>query len=528
MKTYIYTVRGMVGKADEDKVAEIVKSLLDVAECAVSATSSTVTLTVDDKIYSQDKIEELLAPELEKNGYELISPPNINNYAYVGDKKRKPAKKVSLSSMIAAIAVTAVFCILFTYVVAFNALSPGYSGVSDGEYPEYLDELNILDDVFKNFYYYDIDDEEIGEQLLKAYVYATKDKYAEYYNAEEYAQLMQEDAGNMVGIGVSIVNSTIEINGCSYKVLQIISVYEGTPAYENGVMVGDCIMFTGSGDDKESVDSLGYTMALDKLSGEVGSYAEFTVYRPDSSQASGYKEVDFSIQRAEFVTQSVSYEVCTTDNKVGIVKISQFDLTTPVQFSEAVDSLIENGCEYFIFDVRNNPGGDLKSIEAVLSYFLEEGDLIVSTEDKGGVTAKDYVKAVRYTGNYEGCSVAESDIGKYRGLKLAVLTNGNTASAAELFTATIRDYNLGPIVGTKTYGKGCMQYIIPLERYGLEGALRVTTAMYFSASHTVYHDIGITPDYTEELSDEAKDYNLYLLPHDKDNQLQRAIGEIKK
>ena len=109
-----------------------------------------------------------------------------------------------------------------------------------------------------------------------------------------------------------------------------------------------------------------------------------------------------------------------------------------------------------------------------------------------------------------------------------VLTNGNTASAAELFTATFRDYGMAPIVGETTYGKGCMQNIIDLKKYGLEGALRVTTAMYFSASHKVYHNIGIVPDHEVKLSEEAQEYNFFLLPENLDDQLQKGIELLLK
>ena len=101
-------------------------------------------------------------------------------------------------------------------------------------------------------------------------------------------------------------------------------------------------------------------------------------------------------------------------------------------------------------------------------------------------------------------------------------------SAAELFTATFRDYGLAEIVGATTYGKGCMQTIVPLDRYGLEGGLRVTSAMYFSKSHTVYHGTGIVPDHAVELSEEALEYNFFLLPEHLDDQLLKAIEVLTK
>ena len=180
--------------------------------------------------------------------------------------------------------------------------------------------------------------------------------------------------------------------------------------------------------------------------------------------------------------------------------------------------------------MRNNGGGALYSIEAVLSYFLNAGDLIISTEYNDGTKYEDYVKTVNYGSQYEGFNVAQNESGMYKDLKgkCVVLTNEYTASAAELFTATMRDYNFAEIVGDTTYGKGCMQNTIDLGRYGMEGALKVTTAMYFSKSHTVYHDKGIVPDHEIALSEEALEYNFFLLPEEKDNQLLKAIEVLIK
>ena len=162
----------------------------------------------------------------------------------------------------------------------------------------------------------------------------------------------------------------------------------------------------------------------------------------------------------------------------------------------------------------------------MLSYFLNKGDVIVSTEyADSSLNDVDVVRAVNYGSSYAGYNVSKSDIGKYKDLigKCVVLTNKSTASAAELFTATFRDYEIAPIVGQTTYGKGCMQNIIDLSHFGMKGALRVTTAMYFSKSHTVYHGTGIAPDYEVALSEEALEYNFFLIPEEKDDQLQKAI-----
>ena len=181
----------------------------------------------------------------------------------------------------------------------------------------------------------------------------------------------------------------------------------------------------------------------------------------------------------------------------------------------------EKKCKSFVFDLRNNPGGTLQSIEAILSYFLDEGDVLIRIKDKAGNEEISKVKPIKYSGSYEGCSVSESDIGKYKGLNAIVLCNGGTASAAELFTATFRDYDLGEIVGEKTYGKGSMQTINPLIQYGYSGALKLTTAMYYSGKDTKGYDgVGITPDYVVPLTGEG---SIYIREEADDAQLKKAI-----
>ena len=271
-----------------------------------------------------------------------------------------------------------------------------------------------------------------------------------------------------------------------------------------------------------SVTEIGYEAARELMAGEEGSFVEFRYYRADDSGE--YKAHEIKMERRKVTTISVKGEICATDAKVGIIRISNFDYTTPVQFCEAVDSLTKQGCTDFVIDLRGNPGGYVESVAAVLSYFLDEGDLIMTAEDRDGGVAEKQTASVREN---EYFSVKKSDIGKYKGMKMSVLVGGDTASAAELFTATVKDYSLGTVVGVKTYGKGCMQKTYLLKEYGLEGALKLTTHMYYSKSHTSYHGEGIVPDITIELSDKAQSYAGAPIPHDEDNQLQRAIRNMK-
>lgn len=534
MNKKIYTVKGIVDKDSGEKALGVLHRVIPTVEYSdFSEEKSTLTFFVDLEPKEISYAERQLKQALAEEGFELITPANVEKYAYVGEKKKKTAT-IPVPLAISLIAAVSAFCILVTFILSggfyakTDTFQPNIQHADTSELPSYTADLVKLDEVFRAYSYEGVDEEVLAEAMLKAYITATGDPYAEYMTAEEFEAYNSESAGEFVGVGISIVNSNVTINGYTYKAMQIISVFDGSPALENDVRVGDYIVYAGIDEDRVLVDIIGYTEALAMLLGQEGTNAEFTVFRPDKTEDIGFKEIKFSIERKKVITESVKYRVSETDSRVGIVNITNFDQTTAVQFTEAVDTLLDMGCEYFVFDVRNNPGGALASIEAVLSYFLDRGDLIIGIEYSDGTTEEGYVSVKNYGSEYEGYNVSRSDIGKYKGLKSVVITNENTASAAELFTATFRDYGLAEIVGKKTFGKGCMQSIIPLERYGLEGGLRVTTAMYFSKSYKVYHNIGIEPDHNVELSEEALEYNFYLLPEGKDAQLQKAIEILLK
>lgn len=548
MKKLFYTVKGLTNdEAGASAIKALSAAVPEAENCEYSVEESKLSFSLKGGKLKTEDLEQRLSGALAVVGLELIVPEGVNTYSYVGDRPRrmKTIPVAVATSLIAAFVAltmlcTFVACDVFGVGSGSNGSNPLQGGAAqngnttitiDGDdLPDYIDELVKLDAIFNANSYDGVDSEQMKVDILKAYIAATGDKYAEYMTEEEYESYNSSSRGDFVGVGISIVNTTIDVNGFTYKVLNVTSVYKNSPALENGVQTGDCIVYVGTGDDRVLVSEIGYDAALDKLLGEEGTEAKFTVLRPDDSEISGYKEIEFSIKRRKLTTESVTYRVSESDSRVGIVHISGFDLPTATQFKAAVNSLLESGCEYFVFDMRNNGGGALYSIEAVLSYFLNAGDLIISTEYNDGTKYEDYVKTVNYGSQYEGFNVAQNEIGMYKDLKgkCVVLTNEYTASAAELFTATMRDYNFAEIVGDTTYGKGCMQNTIDLGRYGMEGALKVTTAMYFSKSHTVYHDKGIVPDHEIALSEEALEYNFFLLPEEKDNQLLKAIEVLIK
>ncbi|MBR3963795.1 MAG: PDZ domain-containing protein [Clostridia bacterium] len=429
-------------------------------------------------------------------------------------------KKIPFSVFVLGLVVAMLFAFMSGFAVADNAAqgnAVNQNAPADTSQSVSTDKLKQLAQILNSYSYYKIDEETLCQALIGGFTEVVGDDYARYYNAEDYKALMNSSSGSTQGIGITVINNQ-ELN-C----IEIILVSSTSPAAKAGLQIGDLITHVGTGESKESVADLGYDKALEKLAGAAGTYAQFTVKRGDEM-------LDFNVERVAFTADSVLYHVCKTDASVGIIKIMEFNLPTPKQFCTAMDALIAAGCTRFVFDVRSNPGGDLRSIGAVLSYMLQKDDVFIRTADREGEYADEKVTVIsNLTGAYEGCNVSESDIGKYRNYvlgKSAVITNGHTASAAELFTSALMDYDIATVVGTKTYGKGSMQSIFSLAYYGFEGGIKLTTKKYFPPISEGYDGIGIFPDVQIELDDAIKNKNLYTLSDEEDNQLQAAIAAI--
>ena len=454
-------------------------------------------------------------------------------------KTERRSIRLSLKSFILSSVALVLVAVMVTYAVCSGAfqkkLSEIYLAGQDttdptdptDEQQKLYTEKDAIDFLLDRYFYGEIDRDAITDESLKAYIAATGDIYAAYYTEEELKSLAEDAAGRMQGIGINIINSTVLYGGVEYLVLKIINVIKNSPALAAGLRVGDMIFAVGAKSDGTLVENLGYNEALNQLKGPSGTKAQLVVLRKNGEQ---YEEKEFSIERKEVITSSVYSRVSTLDSRVGIVKITEFSANTPVQFEEAIEELKNSGCNKFVMDLRYNPGGALDSVRAILSYFLSEGDVYIRTQDKSGIMVPDIIAPVRADElhkDYANCEVKAEDIGKYKNLNMTVLCNEYTASAAELFTATFKDYGLGEIIGTTTYGKGKMQTTYSLAPFGLKGAVKFTTSMYYSAKSPGYDGIGIEPDHKVELSSEAREYNIYDLPDALDDQLLEAIKYFK-
>ena len=231
-----------------------------------------------------------------------------------------------------------------------------------------LAEVNSL---FRSYYIEEIDDDYLIDCVVDGYVNGTKDAYGAYYNTAEFDEFMNDMGGEVVGIGVNVIYNT------DYQCIEVLNVIPDSPALEAGILPGDLIWSVG--DEKELVSELGYYPAIAKLRGEAGTEAIFTVRRGEKYA----EEVAFRIVRAKVTEVTVMSHVYGPDPDVGVVRITSFDATTPVQFVQAVEELQTAGCSKLIVDLRYNPGGELNSIVTTLDYILPEGP-IVRIIDKDG------------------------------------------------------------------------------------------------------------------------------------------------
>ena len=367
----------------------------------------------------------------------------------------------------------------------------------EGEESDFMSRLTgrigEVDSLFRAYYIDEIDDDFLIDCVLDGYITGTKDAYGAYYNAEEFSAFMDDMGGEVVGIGVNVIYNT------EYQCIEVLNVIPDSPALEAGVLPGDLIWTVG--EEREPVPELGYYPAIAKLRGTAGTVAIFSVLRGENYS----EEVSFSIVRDRVTEVTVMSHVYGPDGSVGVVRITGFDASTPVQFVQAVEALRDEGCDKLVVDLRYNPGGELTSIVTTLDYILPEGPIVRIMDADGNEVNAYYSEAT------------ELD------MPMAVLVNGSTASAAELFTSAVRDYHKAIIVGTTTYGKGCMQTTIPLES---GGAVSITYRMYNPPFSENYHGVGIIPDVEVELAEELADKNTYKITDEEDNQLAAAVSAL--
>lgn len=379
-----------------------------------------------------------------------------------------------------------IMCCMATFLITSNALKSSYQQELNAlnEKASFYDKLNDVYQRVKNGFIKGTDESDMGDAYLGAYIASLDDPYSAYLTKEQMAEYLSSNEGNMVGIGINAVLDD-ETGG-----IYVVRVMNGSPAQKAGLLKGDIII---KADDLDINNN--YEEALNTIRGKEGEPVTLKIKR-------GEEILEFTIVREKFPNESVIYD--TLDHNIAYITITEFDGKTAEEFTAALEKAKADGCEKYIFDVRNNPGGDLNAIVSVLDKLLPEGPIINIVDRNGNKNTKSSDKE---------CLEAP----------MVVLVNGNTASAAELFTAALRDYKLATIVGTKTFGKGTMQTITTLP----DGSgLRLSTYYYNPPFGENYNGVGITPDVVVEMPEELLK-KFYKLTKEEDNQLQKAIEILK-
>lgn len=429
-------------------------------------------------------------------------------------KKDPPIKdrKVPLFALI----ISLLLAVLITFMTTFALLDRKYkSDYNDFIRQNMQSDYYALETVKKYFAEYYIGDisslteEEITDALIRAYIYKTGDAYAYYWNQEEYELYSKQANGDAVGIGILMGWDDKQQN------IEVYLVYPDSPADKAGIKSGDRIVAING----ERVSEIGYDKAAENSKGEKGTRLEVTVLRDGG-------ELEFTAVRDEFKTMSV-FSNMLSDGKTALVRILEFDATTVEQFAKQYLELKQKGAQHFVFDLRDNPGGQLDSVLGVLSFLLGDNVPVLEAADKSGEkVVTDTDRAYYCTDNYSS-SVDMSF--KHTG-KTVILINEGTASAAELFTAAMHENNVDVItVGKTTYGKGVMQRLYPLPNGGV---VKITYSTYTAPGVENYDVIGIAPDVECDMSEETKNESILILPEQEDDQLQRALeilyGQIIK
>ncbi|MBQ3483670.1 MAG: hypothetical protein IJA78_05795 [Clostridia bacterium] len=512
---FLFSIEPSVLQSERARIDETVARVLPGARWRIDARAGVLTVETPNGDMSAGEALRLALLAVGVHAVPMMQAPQTPPPIYM-EKKR--GRTVSLPVFIVSLVAVALVVSLLVFFVSsalFGAFGNDTLGNTNPNQEDYADKIALIDQFFKEYSIYDADGTLLLDEMLKAYAAATGDPYAAYYTAEEYAAMIAENNADHVGVGITVVYDA------ATNTIQVVSVLPDSPALAAGVLPGDRIVAIGTGDARVLVSEVGYDVAVDALLGEEGTVAEFEVLR-------GEQTIPFAITRQRVTTVSVTGKTAESDPTVGVVRITGFDTKTPVQFAAEMERLIGMGCVRFVFDVRNNPGGDLRSIQAVLSYFLNENDTVLSTVYKDGTTTVYRNVEAAYTDGYADCSIKKENLGKYRNYPITVLTNGATASAAELFTAALRDHGLAGVVGETTFGKGVLQSIYSLESYGYSGAIKLTVGYYNPPSGVNYDGVGIVPDTTVKLGDEAAKKHLFLLTEAEDAQLQKAIEKVKQ
>ena len=342
---------------------------------------------------------------------------------------------------------------------------------------------NTIDEYYLN----GIDNDKMKDGIYKGMVDSLGDPYTVYYNPEEYKQFTSSSSGTYSGIGVAVSQNV------TTGAITIVKTFKKGSGEKEGMKPGDVIYKV----EGKKIEGLELSKVVSMIKGEEGTFVKVTVLRDG-------KEIEFNLERKKLEVDTVNYRMeDRSGKKIGYISVSEFDEVTASQFKSAISELNKEGMEGLVIDLRDNPGGLLDVTCEMLDRMIKKG-LLVYTVDKYGKRVDE--------------DATDSDSFDK---PVAILVNGNSASASEVFSGAMKDYKAATLVGTKTFGKGIVQSIVP---FGDGTAMKVTVSKYYTPNGVNIHGTGIEPDVVVELSKDATKNGKY--DRKNDNQLDKALDVV--
>lgn len=339
-----------------------------------------------------------------------------------------------------------------------------------------LSKLSSLESIIDLYYLDKVDNKKLEEGIYKGLFSGLDDPYSVYYTADEYAKLQEDIDGVFVGMGAYVSQNT------ETGIIIVTKAFDNSPAKKAGIKDGDIIYKV---EDKE-VTGEDVDKVVSMIKGKENTKVKLTIYRQSEK-----KYIDVEITRAKVEVPSIEAKMLNKKKGIAYIQIVEFQENTYKQFASAIEKLKKQGMKSVIFDVRNNPGGRYDIVCQILDDLLPEGTL-VSTKDKYGKEEK------------------QTSDAKALNMPMVVIQNENSASASEIFAGAIQDFKAGTIIGTRSFGKGIVQQMWPLND---GSAIKLTVEKYYTPSGKNIHGKGITPDVEVKASTKGN----------KDVQLNKAV-----
>ena len=396
-------------------------------------------------------------------------------------------RKISLGMAVTIVILAMTVTFSITMLIAMRLFDSTVNSVKEKE--SMYNKVAEVDRYVRSNDYYTIDETTLYDRLTAGYLLGTGDKYARYYTANAYTELMNIQSGKVMGIGVEL-----GMDQTGYA--KVTKVYDGSPAQEAGIVVGDYITAIGDTDVKSLT---GADAVQSRLQGEVGTTVTVTWL----NSAAATRTADLT--HSGYTSTTVDYQMLDT---VGYIKIRQFDATTPSELDYAIRSLTNSGAQSLVFDLRDNGGGVLDDAVSCIDLIAPEGTVAYAEDKNGNRTVI-------------GSSDGETAID----LPMVCLVNGNTASAAELFAASLRTMCGARLAGTTTMGKGTIQS--SPQRLSDGSAVSITVAKLLCGDGSSFDGTGLSVDVERALSAEETT-NFFDYTPETDPQIQRAVSAAQQ